>query len=50
VHGLDLGPLQQRLPGVLRTPGKRVRLAPEPFLREARRLGELADYIVRRKA
>jgi anaerobic selenocysteine-containing dehydrogenase len=43
VHGIDLGPLERRLPGVLRTPGKRVRLAPEPFLREARRLGELAE-------
>jgi anaerobic selenocysteine-containing dehydrogenase len=42
-HGVDLGPLKPRLPGVLRTRGKRVRLAPAPFLAEAARLEELAD-------
>ena len=40
-HGVDLGPLQPRLPGVLRTRGKRVRLAPPAFLEEAGRLDEL---------
>ena len=41
-HGVDLGPLQPRLPGALRTKGKRIRLAPQAFLDEARRLDELA--------
>jgi anaerobic selenocysteine-containing dehydrogenase len=42
-HGVDLGPLQPgRLPKLLRTRGKRLRLAPPPFLAEARRLEELA--------
>jgi anaerobic selenocysteine-containing dehydrogenase len=45
-HGLDLGPLEPRLPGVLATPSRQVELAPElvvadvPRLRE--RLRELA--------
>jgi ATP-dependent RNA helicase RhlE len=38
VHGIDLGPLEPRLPGLLRTPGKRVQLAPQAFLAEAARL------------
>ena len=37
-HGIDLGPLEPRLPGLLRTPGRRLQLAPERFLREARAL------------
>ena len=37
-HGLDLGPLEPRLPKALRTPGRRVRLAPEAFMTEAARL------------
>jgi anaerobic selenocysteine-containing dehydrogenase len=41
-HGVDLGPLQPRLPGALRTKGKRVRLAPAPFVAEAQRLEQLA--------
>jgi anaerobic selenocysteine-containing dehydrogenase len=41
-HGVDLGPLQPRLPGALRTRGKRLRLAPPPFLVEAGKLEELA--------
>jgi anaerobic selenocysteine-containing dehydrogenase len=41
-HGVDLGPLQPQLPGLLRTPGKRLQVAPEPFLAEAGRLEELA--------
>ena len=42
-HGIDLGPLEARLPGALQTRGKRVRLAPELFLEEARQLAWLAD-------
>ncbi|MFC1433863.1 molybdopterin-dependent oxidoreductase [Streptacidiphilus sp. N1-3] len=37
-HGLDLGPLRPRLPGVLRTPSGRVELAPPQLLAEAGRL------------
>jgi anaerobic selenocysteine-containing dehydrogenase len=43
VHGIDLGPLAPRLPGPLRTPGKRVRLAPPLLLEEAGRLEALAE-------
>ena len=39
-HGLDLGPLRPRLPGVLRTPSGRVELAPPQLLAEARRLAD----------
>ncbi|MEY9969229.1 anaerobic selenocysteine-containing dehydrogenase [Streptacidiphilus sp. MAP12-16] len=39
-HGLDLGPLQPRLPGVLRTPSGMVELAPPQLVAEARRLAE----------
>jgi anaerobic selenocysteine-containing dehydrogenase len=41
-HGLDLGPLQPRLPGALTTPDRRLRLAPEPLLAEAARLEDAA--------
>lgn len=41
-HGVDLGPLQPRLPEVLRTPSGLVELAPPQLLAEAERLaGEL---------
>ncbi len=42
VHGIDLGPLQPRLPDALRTPGKQLHLAPEVMLAEAAKLDELA--------
>jgi anaerobic selenocysteine-containing dehydrogenase len=38
VHGVDLGPLEPCLPERLRTPGKRIEMAPEPFVKDARRL------------
>ena len=38
-HGIDLGPLQPRLPQVLRTQSGKVELAPVPFLEDAARLG-----------
>ncbi|HEU4536779.1 MAG TPA: molybdopterin-dependent oxidoreductase, partial [Polyangiaceae bacterium] len=41
-HGVDLGPLEPRLPGRLRTPGRRVALAPPAFVREAERLLDAA--------
>ena len=37
-HGLDLGPLERRLPGMLETKDRRVHLAPPSFVAEARRL------------
>ena len=41
-HGLDLGPLEPNLDRMLRTEGKRVRLAPPVMVEEAGRLEELA--------
>ncbi|HEY0640068.1 MAG TPA: molybdopterin-dependent oxidoreductase [Pseudonocardiaceae bacterium] len=37
-HGVDLGPLRPRLPGVLRTPSGRVELAPPAVLADVERL------------
>jgi anaerobic selenocysteine-containing dehydrogenase len=39
-HGVDLGPLEPRLPGVLRTPSGKVELAPEPIVADVDRLRE----------
>ena len=42
-HGVDLGPLQPRLPEVLRTPSGKIELAPEPIVADLERLrGALA--------
>ena len=38
VHGIDLGPLKPCLPGRLRTPDKRIALAPEIFLKDIERV------------
>jgi anaerobic selenocysteine-containing dehydrogenase len=37
-HGIDLGPLQPRVPEVLRTPTGRIELAPEPLVADVARL------------
>ena len=37
-HGIDLGPLQPRVPEVLRTPSGRIELAPEPLIADVARL------------
>ncbi len=37
-HGVDLGPLQPRIPEVLRTPSGKIELAPEPIVDDAARL------------
>src|SRR3954469_22024878 len=37
-HGIDLGPLEPRVPEVLRTPSGRVELAPEPIVADVERL------------
>jgi anaerobic selenocysteine-containing dehydrogenase len=39
-HGIDLGPLEPRLPDVLRTASGRVELAPEPIVADLPRLRE----------
>ncbi|KIA60084.1 molybdopterin-dependent oxidoreductase [Nocardia vulneris] len=43
-HGVDLGPLQPKLPGALRTESKKVELAPRQLLDDVRRMrARLAD-------
>jgi len=37
-HGVDLGPLQPRIPEVLRTPSGKIELAPQPMLSDVERL------------
>jgi anaerobic selenocysteine-containing dehydrogenase len=37
-HGVDLGPLESRFPSLLQTPGKRIALAPAPFVADVARL------------
>jgi anaerobic selenocysteine-containing dehydrogenase len=37
-HGVDLGPLQSRVPEVLRTPSGKIELAPEPLVADVDRL------------
>src|SRR2546421_476962 len=39
-HGIDLGPLQPRIPEVLRTPSGKIELAPEPLVADVARLRE----------
>ena len=39
-HGIDLGPLEPRVPEVLRTPSGRIELAPEPLVADVERLDE----------
>jgi anaerobic selenocysteine-containing dehydrogenase len=42
-HGLDLGPLEPRLPGILRTPSGRIELAAEPIVADLARLRATLD-------
>ena len=42
-HGVDLGPLQPQLPGNLRTPDRRLHLAPAPYLADVARLEATLD-------
>ena len=42
-HGIDLGPLERRLPQILRTSGKQVELAPPEFVGEVAGLEAVAD-------
>ena len=42
-HGIDLGPMRPRLPGVLRTASGKVELAPEPLIGDLARLRAAVD-------
>lgn len=42
-HGVDLGPLEPRLPDVLRTPSGMVEMAPEPIVADVERLRAALD-------
>ncbi|MFV2067773.1 MAG: molybdopterin oxidoreductase family protein [Pirellulales bacterium] len=42
-HGVDLGPLEPRIPEVLRTPTGKIELAPESIIRDVRRLETARD-------
>ena len=42
-HGVDFGPLEPRLPDVLRTPSGMVELAPEPIVADVARLRDALD-------
>ncbi|MBV8950213.1 MAG: molybdopterin-dependent oxidoreductase [Actinobacteria bacterium] len=44
-HGVDLGPLQQRMPEVLRTPSGKIELAPTLLVRDVRRLERSVDRL-----
>jgi anaerobic selenocysteine-containing dehydrogenase len=44
-HGLDLGPLEPRLPAVLHTPDRTVNLAPARFVADVERLRPLLDKV-----
>lgn len=46
-HGIDLGPLQPRLPGVLRTESGMIELAPEPIVADVRE--RLVPSLTRRR-
>ena len=45
-HGIDLGPLQPRLPGLLATGSGRIELAPPSIIEEAARLADTLDQPV----
>ena len=42
-HGIDLGPLQPRLPGLLTTTSGKIELAPPPIMEDAARLADTLD-------
>jgi anaerobic selenocysteine-containing dehydrogenase len=47
-HGVDFGPLQPRLPEILRTPSGRIELAPEPLVADLDRLAGRLDELAAR--
>lgn len=42
-HGMDFGPLQPRLPGLLRTPSRKIEIAPDYITSDLGRLAERLD-------
>jgi anaerobic selenocysteine-containing dehydrogenase len=44
-HGIDLGPLQERVPEMLRTPSGKIELAPEPIVEDVGRLRASLDRL-----
>jgi anaerobic selenocysteine-containing dehydrogenase len=42
-HGIDFGPLEPRVPEVLRTPSGKIELAPEPLIADVERLRDALD-------
>ncbi len=42
-HGLDLGPLEPRLPGKIFTKDKKINLLPEPMVNDLKRLNQYVD-------
>ncbi len=43
-HGIDLGPLEPRIPEVIRTASGKIDLAPKPMVRDVRRLSERLNH------
>jgi anaerobic selenocysteine-containing dehydrogenase len=44
-HGIDMGPLESRIPELLRTPSGKVELAPEPIVADVERLRRSLDRV-----
>jgi anaerobic selenocysteine-containing dehydrogenase len=45
-HGVDLGPLEPSIPGILRTESGKIKLAPEPMAQDVQRLFEAMNDAV----
>ena len=43
-HGMDLGPLEPRIPGILRTTSGKIDMAPDPMVTDIRRLVEAMNH------
>ena len=48
-HGIDLGPLEPRIPEVLRTPSGKIELAPAELVADGERLRAALDRDARRR-
>jgi anaerobic selenocysteine-containing dehydrogenase len=48
-HGVDLGPLQSRIPEVLRTPSGKIELAPAPLVEDVARLRSSLEQVAGRE-
>ena len=49
-HGLDLGPLQARLPDHLNTPNQKIQIMPEPMVNDLQRLQQHANTLLESKS